>query len=79
MPTMDNPVKSKRICQSSGVCFKLKRKPKIELIAMMTNDVPMAVFIGSFMNNINAGMIRNPPPAPNNPVIIPIENPRIAR
>ena len=73
-----SPVKSKRIFQSSGVCFKLNRNPKIELMAIITNEVPIAVFIGSFTNNTNAGMIRKPPPAPNKPVIKPIADPHKA-
>ena len=49
------------------------KKPIKEFIAMINNEVPTAFFIGNFANNTNDGIIRNPPPAPTSPIIIPIK------
>ena len=43
-----------------------------EFIAMMTREVPTAFRIGNLANKINDGIIKNPPPAPTNPMMIPI-------
>ena len=42
-----------------------------EFIEMMTNEVPIDFLIGNFKKLIKAGIIKNPPPAPTNPVNIP--------
>lgn len=44
-------------------------KPSNDLIAIIISDVPMTCLIGSFVRYKSAGMIKNPPPAPTNPVI----------
>ena len=36
---------------------------------MITKDVPIAIIISSPANKTKAGIIKNPPPAPTNPVI----------
>ena len=58
--------------------FKLETSPKkpVKLFTeMITNEVPTAIFIGSFDSITNAGIIRNPPPAPTNPVKSPTKAP----
>ncbi len=52
----------------------MKTKTRLKnLVAMMTEDVPTAFFIGIFNKFTKAGIVKNPPPAPNNPVIVPIK------
>ena len=43
--------------------------------AMITSDVPTAVFIGRRASTTSAGTIRNPPPAPTSPVSAPTTTP----
>lgn len=50
---------------------KSDANPAIELIAMINNDVLIASFISNPSMNISAGIIRNPPPAPRKPVMVP--------
>ena len=51
--------------------------PINDLTAIINKEVATAFFIGSFANITNAGIIRNPPPAPTTPVRIPITKPSI--
>lgn len=44
---------------------------------MISKDVPIAFFIGTFPNKTNAGTIANPPPTPTNPVKIPTPSPSV--
>ena len=46
--------------------------PTNEFIAIMNREVPTAFRIGNLANKINDGIIKNPPPAPTNPIMIPI-------
>ena len=51
------------------------KKPNKELKAIITNDLPTACFMGMFVKIINAGIIKNPPPAPRKPVTKPTKKP----
>ncbi len=55
--------------------YKSPPKPIEELMVMINNEVPTACFIGNLAKNKRAGIIRNPPPAPRNPVTIPTKKP----
>ncbi len=46
---------------------------------MISRVVPTAFFIGKWVQKYKAGTIRNPPPIPNNPVMIPTISPCIIR
>ncbi len=46
IPAIANTVKERSIVQSYSNCFRLNKKPNSELMAMINNDVPIAVFIG---------------------------------
>lgn len=52
--------------------------PIKELINIINSEVPTACFMGKLAKNNKAGIIKNPPPAPKNPIINPIKNPIIA-
>ncbi len=54
-------------------------KPIKELIKMINKEVPTACFIGKSAKKSSAGMIKNPPPAPKNPVTKPTKNPTNAK
>ena len=75
IPTTDNEVKMVRKVQSCATIFMVLKKPSIEFIAMMINEVATALFIGNPISITNAGTIKNPPPAPINPVIMPTKSP----
>ena len=65
MPINERKVKSAKNCQSiSIVIASPNKKPNKDFIAMMTNEVPTATFISTFAKMTNAGIIKNPPPAP---------------
>ena len=49
-------------------------KPTNEFIAIINKEVPTAFFMGNLTNKISEGIIKKPPPAPTNPMIIPIIN-----
>tara|TARA_B110000971_G_scaffold100951_1_gene103849 strand:- start:245 stop:418 length:174 start_codon:yes stop_codon:yes gene_type:complete len=49
----------------------------MDFIVIITRDVPIAIFISSPANKTKAGIIKNPPPAPTNPVIAPTTIPSI--
>jgi hypothetical protein len=55
------------------VCTSPKN-PMSEFMAMMKSEVPTAFFMGNFANKTNDGIIKKPPPAPTNPMMIPIVN-----
>ncbi len=60
------------------MCVKSpKKNPIKEFIQTMTNEVEIALLMGNFAFNINAGTIKNPPPAPINPIKIPKKNPSV--
>ena len=61
--------------QSISTLFIEEKNPNRELNETMTSEVPMATFIGVFNKLTNAGMIKNPPPAPSKPVMIPTAEP----
>ena len=42
---------------------------------MMSKEVPTAFFMGILSINTNAGITKNPPPAPKKPVAMPIKIP----
>ncbi|MNT48049.1 hypothetical protein D3C72_1848090 [compost metagenome] len=44
-------------------------------MVMINNEVPTACFMGSLAKKSRAGIIKNPPPAPRNPVTIPTKKP----
>lgn len=61
--------------QSIFTVFIDEKNPMSELSEMITNEVPMATFIGVLSRLTSAGMIINPPPAPTKPVKIPTTDP----
>ena len=67
--TLNNKVQSIVLLPRSPV------NPIKDLAAMINNEVPTACFIGSLLNITSAGIIKNPPPAPTNPVNIPTNAP----
>gem|GEM_PF-3692276 len=76
MPPMAIAEKTRRNFQSiTSPPFRSPVKPMSDLAAMMMSDVPTACFMGSFANRTRAGMIKNPPPAPTIPVIVPTTMP----
>ena len=75
IPTTDNALKIKRKFQSCLTIFKVVKNPKIEFMEIMKSEVATALFILIPNNITKAGTIKNPPPAPINPVIIPTNSP----
>ena len=76
MPTMAMAEKIMRKFQSiSSLPFRSPVKPMSDFAAMMMREVPTACFIGSFAKSTSAGIMRNPPPAPTSPVIVPTTAP----
>lgn len=61
--------------QSIVVLSASPRNPMSELMAIIKREVPAAVLNGKPVKKINAGIIRNPPPAPTNPVRKPMIRP----
>jgi hypothetical protein len=51
------------------------RDPINDLSAIITSDVATACLIVSHSRSINAGTMRNQPPAPTRPVIVPTIHP----
>lgn len=51
--------------------------PISDLIAIMSNEVATAFFIGSLAKSTKAGIIKKPPPAPTIPVKTPTTKPSI--
>ena len=52
-----------------------RKNPNRDLKAIIINEVPTATFIFTFANITNAGIIKNPPPAPIKPVMAPTTKP----
>lgn len=75
IPTMERLVKTVRKVQSALTAFMELKKPSREFIDMMKSEVATALFMGNPINMTNAGTIKNPPPAPIKPVIIPTSKP----
>ena len=71
---MDIPVKELKNFQSIEMVCTSPKNPISEFIAMMKSEVPTAFFIGNLANKSNDGIIKKPPPAPTNPIIIPMVN-----
>ena len=71
---MDIPVKELKNFQSIEMVCTSPKNPMSEFMAMMKREVPTAFFMGNFANKTNDGIIKKPPPAPTNPMIIPIVN-----
>lgn len=64
--------------QSIRVASPSPKKPINDLAAIITNEIPTASFIGNLLKNTKAGITRNPPPAPTNPVRMPTKAPSIS-
>ena len=75
IPAMEKAVNGDKKFQLTVVLERLPAKEDRQFIVMISKEVPMALRIGSFKNNTNAGMIRKPPPAPIKPVSVPTTNP----
>ena len=71
IPAIENAVNGSRKFQFTSVCVRPPIKEERQFIVIINNDVPIAFFIGNLKNRTNAGMIRNPPPAPTSPVSVP--------
>ena len=75
IPEIDSDAKVNKNCQSTNTESSDDVKPIKEFKAIMNNDVATASFMLIFKSITNAGTIKNPPPAPINPVIIPTKSP----
>ena len=75
MPTTDKPVKPSRNPQSWLTISMVLMNPRIEFIEMIKSEVATAFFMCRPSSITSAGTIKNPPPAPINPVIIPTKSP----
>ena len=60
-----------------NVVDKSPVKPMSDFMAIIIKEVPTAFFIGNPASKTKAGMIKNPPPAPTNPVKAPTNKPSI--
>ena len=72
---MERLVKMVRKVQSAATAFIELKNPSKEFIEIIKREVATALFIGNPINITSAGTIKNPPPAPIKPVIIPTSNP----
>ena len=72
-PTRARPmlVVIKVICSFENSCGSQLRNPIPEFIVIITRDVATALRSVSHSSAISAGTMRNPPPAPTIPVIVP--------
>ena len=75
IPITESAANIPRNFQSVSIIFIELAKPSKEFMAMINNDVATALFMGKPSNMTKAGTIKNPPPAPINPVIIPTKSP----
>ena len=66
---------NKNIQLTCILSWKLLKKPMMEFMDIISKEVPTALFIGSRPIKNKIGIIKNPPPAPTNPVIIPTTKP----
>ena len=71
---MDIPAKELKNFQSIVMVCISPKNPISEFMAMMKREVPTAFFIGNLANKSNDGIIKKPPPAPTNPIMIPMVN-----
>lgn len=71
----ENAVKLKRKGQSMSIFSTSPMKPIKDLMAMISNEVATAFFMGNLANKTKAGIIKKPPPAPTIPVKTPTTNP----
>ena len=72
----ESDVKIARNFQSISMFIASPRKKPIkDLMAIIIKDVPTATFISTFAKMTNAGIIKNPPPAPIKPVMLPTKRP----
>tara|TARA_B100001989_G_C24116342_1_gene258775 strand:+ start:97 stop:465 length:369 start_codon:yes stop_codon:yes gene_type:complete len=76
MPKTENMVNNNNKGQLIEL-FSSAVNPKIDLIDIINNEARTASFILKFVKYNNTGTIKNPPPAPTKPVIIPKINPSI--
>ena len=75
MPSVANKTITIKKFQSMEVCEISPTNPTMDFILIIKIDEAMAFFIGSLPKITNAGMIKNPPPAPTIPVNIPSPSP----
>ena len=75
IPTIDINDTMLNNFQSMSMLLRSPVKPINDFAAIINKEVPTAFFIGKFANNTNAGMIRNPQPAPTRPVNTPTKAP----
>src|SRR5680860_7858 len=75
IPDIEIAVKMRRKVQWMFILPISPKNPINELMAIMNNEVPMAVFMGSLASKTRMGIMINPPPEPTSPVIIPVNNP----
>ena len=75
IPIIEIPVKMPKKAQSMVRFCTSPKKPISELTAIINKEVATASFIGKPASKTKAGIIKNPPPAPKIPVIIPINSP----
>ena len=66
---MDRNTQSISIFETSPI------NPVRDFTAIISNEVPTAIFMGSLESTTKAGIIKNPPPAPTKPVSVPTINP----
>ena len=71
MPTVAKAATEVKRVQLIKVSPLSPKNPINDFAAIITKDVPTASFIGNLDKRTNAGIIKNPPPAPTNPVTIP--------
>ena len=76
MPKTENMVNNNNKDQLIEL-FSSAVNPKIDLIDIINNEARTASFILKLVKYNNTGIIKNPPPAPTKPVIIPKINPSI--
>ena len=76
---MESPVKLKRKGQSIWTLSNEEANPISEFTEIINKEVPTACFIETPTSITKAGTIRNPPPAPIKPVMIPTRSPCEAR
>ena len=75
IPITESPVKINKNCQLTSILSIEEPNPIKELKDIMNKDVATASFIEIPKSIINAGTIKNPPPAPTKPVTIPTKIP----
>ena len=79
IPSVANKTITIKKFQSMVVCDISPINPTMDLILIIKMEEAIAFFIGSFPKITNAGMIKNPPPAPTIPVNMPSPSPTIIK